>query len=170
MDTTLPTVLVRRIDDLDGFIVKSYILESWGAIPKAAPQFVKAALNKYERTLVKKGPLAIGFTFHYGNPTLDLFILKTPDEFFSYSDAHEVIVRRPQPWSEIIPIRIKKKGGLGKLEDFCETEQRILEIERKARENSLRYRSFEDYKRTFPVLDSNLKDSRFREEYDIKQS
>lgn len=147
----IPKLAVRKLVCAPNQITKGYVLESWENLSDAE-LFLAHALEIYNSQISEKGPLSIGFTFNYGNPTLDLFIIKTPDEL------SEGIA-----WSEVTPIRIRQDGGLlDKFEDFCETEQQILEAERKYRELCLKTpgQGIEVYKRTYPLLDDRLIDPR----------
>jgi hypothetical protein len=102
----------------------------------------------------KSGPLSIGFAFNYSTPTLDLFVIKTPYE-----------LTEGVAWSEVTPFRIRQ-GPLGSFldnfEDFCETEQRILETEKVYRELCLKTpgQGAKVYNTTYPLLDDKLIDPR----------
>ena len=149
----IPKLAARKLITTPEQITKGYVLGSWADLHEAELWMTKTA-GEWSRVISKSGPLSIGFTFNYGTPTLDLFVIKTPYE-----------LTEGAAWSEVAPFRIRQGSLLSELdnfEDFCETEQRILEAERVYRELCLKTpgQGAKVYNSTYPLLDDKLIDSR----------
>ncbi len=144
----IPKVVGRRVAEYSGLHTKQYLLETCPDI-EVASGFMDKVFRAHAEALLRCGRLSIGFAFDYGTLTADLFTLTAADA----------------PWSETVPARVRQRNSimaLNPIEDFCDAELEILEVERKYRKLCCTTpgTGFEAYRTTFPLIDQHLIDAR----------